>query len=104
MEEARWLNKKYIPTTEEYTNISTLSTCYATLIIISFVGMGDIASEDVFKWAQTHPKIIKASALICRLMDDISSSEVFSILRHSFYTSFEECFIFLLYIFFQINI
>ncbi|XP_028796766.1 (-)-germacrene D synthase-like [Neltuma alba] len=75
MTEARWLNKKHIPTTEEYMNVSTASTCCPALSAASFIGMGDIASEDVFKWAQTHPKVIKASALICRLMDDIVSSE-----------------------------
>ncbi|XP_028807764.1 (-)-germacrene D synthase-like [Neltuma alba] len=75
MTEARWLNKKHIPTTEEYMNVSTVSTCYPALSAASFIGMGDIASEDVFKWAQTHPKVISASALICRLMDDIVSSE-----------------------------
>ncbi|KAI9083080.1 hypothetical protein K1719_034984 [Acacia pycnantha] len=75
MEEARWLKNKYIPTSEEYINASTVSTCYAALSTVSFVGMGDVASEDIFKWAQTHPKAIKASSLICRLMDDIVSNE-----------------------------
>nr|QHU78616.1 sesquiterpene synthase [Albizia julibrissin] len=75
MTEARWLNNKYIPTTKEYMNVSIVSACYPALATASFIGMGEIASEDVFKWAQTHPKVMKASSLISRVMDDIASTE-----------------------------
>ncbi|KAD3338095.1 hypothetical protein E3N88_33616 [Mikania micrantha] len=37
----------------------------------TFVGMGEIASEEVFKWALTFPPLVKDASLITRLMDDI---------------------------------
>jgi hypothetical protein len=35
--------------------------------------MGKIAAKEVFKWVTNHPKIVKATTIICRLMDDIMS-------------------------------
>lgn len=37
----------------------------------SLVGMGDAITKETFIWASKHPKIIRASETICRLMDDI---------------------------------
>ncbi|XP_054810947.1 (-)-germacrene D synthase-like [Prosopis cineraria] len=90
MTEARWLNKNHVPTTEEYINVSTVTTCYPALSTTSFLGMGNIASEDIFKWAQTHPKVVKASPVICRLMDDIVSSEFEK--RRGHVASLTECY------------
>ncbi|RVW31531.1 Valencene synthase [Vitis vinifera] len=36
-------------------------------------GMGEIVTKEAFDWVISDPKIITASAVICRLMDDISS-------------------------------
>ncbi|CAI8617518.1 unnamed protein product [Vicia faba] len=37
--------------------------------------MGCIATEEVFKWLTNNPKIVNASTIICRIMDDIVSNE-----------------------------
>ncbi|PWA68010.1 (-)-germacrene D synthase [Artemisia annua] len=71
MTEARWKHEGYVPTTEEYKSVAFVSSGYKMLTIASFVGMGDIASEDSFKWALTNPLLIKAACAICRTMDDI---------------------------------
>ncbi|KAK8474197.1 hypothetical protein V6N11_033072 [Hibiscus sabdariffa] len=42
------------------------------LAITAFVGMGDVITPETFKWAANDPKIIKASTIICRFMDDIA--------------------------------
>ncbi|KAH7544274.1 hypothetical protein JRO89_XS15G0139000 [Xanthoceras sorbifolium] len=75
--EAKWCNESYLPTMEEYMDISLVTTCYPMLAITSFLGMGKIANRDVFEWSSNdnYPKIIKASTIICRLMDDIVSHE-----------------------------
>jgi hypothetical protein len=39
--------------------------------------MGDIATEDVFKWVSSEPKATYAAIVICRLMDDLASNEVY---------------------------
>ncbi|KAJ4833932.1 Trehalose-6-P synthase/phosphatase complex synthase subunit [Turnera subulata] len=69
--EARWRTRGYVPTMEEYMEISIVSTCYPMLTVTSFLGMGPLATEKAFEWASNDPKIVKASAIICRLMDDI---------------------------------
>nr|WIM34769.1 germacrene D synthase [Chrysanthemum indicum] len=71
MTEARWKHEGYVPTIEEHKSVAFVSAGYKMLTIASFVGMGDIASEDSFKWALTNPPLIKASCAICRTMDDV---------------------------------
>ncbi|KAL5804323.1 hypothetical protein ACOSQ3_031123 [Xanthoceras sorbifolium] len=75
--EAKWCNESYVPTMEEYMDISLVTTGYPMLAITSFLGMGKIANRDVLEWSSNdnYPKIIKASTIICRLMDDIVSHE-----------------------------
>ena len=56
---------------------NALVSCgYSMLITTSFVGMGDIATEEAFDWVFSDPKMVRASSVICRLMDDIVSNEV----------------------------
>ncbi|XVE50475.1 hypothetical protein DITRI_Ditri01bG0165100 [Diplodiscus trichospermus] len=71
--EAKWYHEHYTPTVEEYMTNAIVSAGYIMVAITSFVGMGDIVTEEVFNWASTNPKIIKASGIISRLMDDIVS-------------------------------
>lgn len=77
MTEARWLNENHIPTTEEYMRISKKSGAYPLLILTSYIGMGDIATKEIFNWVSNEPRIVNAAATLCRLMDEIVSSEVF---------------------------
>ncbi|MCI93592.1 (+)-delta-cadinene synthase isozyme A, partial [Trifolium medium] len=37
--------------------------------------MGDTATENIFNWISNEPKIVNAAANLCRLMDEIVSSE-----------------------------
>ncbi|RDX97679.1 putative terpene synthase 2, partial [Mucuna pruriens] len=79
MTEARWLNNNYKPTIDEYMHTSTISCAYSLLTTTSYIGMGE-ATENIFKWVTNEPKIIKASSILCRLMDDIVSNEVQSLI------------------------
>lgn len=77
LEEARWFHRNHIPTTEEYLNIATMKTGgHKLLTTSSFIYMGDIVTEDIFKWAMAEPKIIEAASVIVRFMNDIVSREV----------------------------
>ncbi|XP_050217670.1 alpha-copaene synthase-like [Mercurialis annua] len=49
--EAKWREEDYTPTMEEYMEVSLISTCYPLLAIISFLGLGEIATEDAYEWA-----------------------------------------------------
>ncbi|CBI20476.3 (-)-germacrene D synthase [Vitis vinifera] len=73
--EAKWLNQEYTPTLDEYMSNALVSSGYSMLITTSFVGMGDIATKEAFDWVFSDPKMVRASSVICRLMDDIVSHE-----------------------------
>ncbi|KAJ6753640.1 hypothetical protein OIU79_026469 [Salix purpurea] len=60
---------------EEYMAVAMVSTGYAMLAATSFIGMGSVVTKDSFEWFFSGPKILKASEIICRLMDDIVSHE-----------------------------
>ncbi|KAJ4821988.1 hypothetical protein Tsubulata_007541 [Turnera subulata] len=75
LKETEWLNKDYTPTMEEYLGIALLTCGYFMLVATSFLAMGDIVTEDALDWVANHPKIIKASSTVCRLMDDIAGHE-----------------------------
>ncbi|GMN71277.1 hypothetical protein TIFTF001_055519, partial [Ficus carica] len=74
-EEVRWLEQGYTPSLEEYLQVALVSTGYFMLSTTSLVGImeNNIITKDVFEWVFNHPKIVKASTIICRLMDDIVS-------------------------------
>ena len=77
MEEARWLRDRYVPTLEEYLDVTLVSSGYYMLTTVSFMGMKDNnITNDVFQWVLEDPKIVRASTIICRLMDDIVSHKV----------------------------
>ncbi|KAL4328071.1 hypothetical protein AHAS_Ahas13G0163400 [Arachis hypogaea] len=80
----------YVAKTEEYLQTCTRSTTYPLLTTTCFIGMGDMASEDVFKWVTNEPKIVTASAIVCRLMDDIVSNEFEQ--KRGHVASFLECY------------
>ncbi|KAM5559431.1 (-)-alpha-pinene synthase-like [Rosa sericea] len=73
--EARWLHEDYIPSMDEYMGIAIPSVGNTLLSTISLVGMGDIVTKEAFKWLANDPKILRASNIIFRLMDDIVSSK-----------------------------
>ncbi|XP_058072945.1 sesquiterpene synthase TPS2-like isoform X2 [Magnolia sinica] len=75
LEEARWTSEEYVPTLEEYMKIALITNGYPMLSVASLVGMGDIVTKEAFEWAINVPKVVEASAVICRLRDDITSNE-----------------------------
>jgi (-)-germacrene D synthase len=76
LKEAKWFHQKYTPTVVEYMHIAIVSAGYPALAITSLVGMGDIVTKDSFEWLFNRPKVVTASSLIARLMDDMMSHKV----------------------------
>lgn len=89
-EEAKWLNKNYKPTFKEYMELSLKTTAYSLLTSISLLGMGDMVTNEVLEWVSRRPKIIKASTIICRFLDDIASHKFEQEREHI--TSAVECY------------
>nr|QWB49547.1 terpene synthase 13 [Aquilaria sinensis] len=73
--EARWFSQNYTPTLEEYLKLGIHTSTCPLLIPSSLLGMGDNISRDVFEWFLSTPKILTASSLITRLLDDIMTNE-----------------------------
>uniref|UniRef100_A0A2N9IH01 Terpene synthase metal-binding domain-containing protein n=1 Tax=Fagus sylvatica TaxID=28930 RepID=A0A2N9IH01_FAGSY len=72
-DEAKWFHQDYVPTMEEYMHVALKTSGYPMLTAVSFLGMGDIVTKEAFDWIFSNPKIITASSVIGRLMDDIKS-------------------------------
>ena len=75
-DESKWFHREYVPTVEEYLSVALVTSDVTLFTIISFVGMGRMATKEVFDWVWNDPKIMKATSTIIRLMDDMASHEV----------------------------
>ncbi|KAL8231083.1 hypothetical protein R6Q57_000861 [Mikania cordata] len=71
MKEARWANSGYIPTMEEHKEVTTVSSGYKFTLIASFAAMGDVITDETFKWALTLPPLARSCCVLCRVMDDL---------------------------------
>ncbi|CAH2050034.1 unnamed protein product [Thlaspi arvense] len=72
--EIKWVEDGYAPTMEEYF-ANGIATSTGTLLLASFVGMGEFAKVDAFDWLRANPRIAVASAIVGRLINDLASSE-----------------------------
>ena len=79
LDEVKWLHEGRIPSMEEYMGVATVSVTYTFLITISLLVMGNTATKETFEWLSNDPKILRASNIIFRLMNDIFSSQVYII-------------------------
>ncbi|XP_057781643.1 (-)-germacrene D synthase-like isoform X1 [Salvia miltiorrhiza] len=71
MKEAEWCYSNYVPTMEEYMKLALVSGAYMMLSTTSLVGMRDPITKTDFDWITSEPPILRASSIICRLMDDM---------------------------------
>lgn len=78
-EESKWLpdyqSKGLAPIMEEYTKIAFDSVTCPMATMASFVGMGEIATEQAFDWLIGKPQMLRAACLIFRFMDDIGGHQ-----------------------------
>ena len=72
--EAYWIPASF----EEYLKNGIVTSTYNLIARSAVVGMDTIASDEVFAWYESHPKIIEASELIGRLHNDVMSFKVFN--------------------------
>ncbi|KAL5972791.1 hypothetical protein ACLOJK_039597 [Asimina triloba] len=73
--ESQWCSSGYVPTFDEYLRTALITCGYSTLTICAFAGMGEMATKEAFEWVLKDPKILRASNIVCRLMDDIQSAK-----------------------------
>ncbi|XVE81279.1 hypothetical protein DITRI_Ditri15bG0051100 [Diplodiscus trichospermus] len=80
--EVKWRTDGHVPTFHEYMNVATRTATFDPIITVSFVGMGTIAGIEAFKWLQSEPRIMTATNIIGRIMNDIASHEFEQLREH----------------------
>ncbi|WCJ35028.1 Hedycaryol synthase [Euphorbia peplus] len=74
--EAQWLSKdEYVPTFDEYIKNGLITSTYGSLSSATMIGMDEVGVED-YDWMKTNPKMIEATKLIGRLLNDIKPHKV----------------------------
>uniref|UniRef100_A0ACD6AJB8 Uncharacterized protein n=1 Tax=Avena sativa TaxID=4498 RepID=A0ACD6AJB8_AVESA len=72
--EAKWREEGDAPATvEEHLLFSMPSSCCMHVPALALVAIG--ATSDVIDWAMTYPKIIRASCVVGRVINDVASHE-----------------------------
>ena len=56
--------------------IAMVTIAGPVLTIMSFIGMRETATKEVFDWLLQNPKIVRATYIIIRFMDDMASHKV----------------------------
>ncbi|KAH6786409.1 hypothetical protein C2S52_005961 [Perilla frutescens var. hirtella] len=74
-EEAKWSFSKYKPTMEEYMNVALVSSGSMIMIINGLTVIEDPITNEEFDWVLSEPPMLRASAIITRLMDDLAGYE-----------------------------
>ncbi|KAF5796699.1 putative germacrene-A synthase [Helianthus annuus] len=72
MIEAKWRNDGYVPTPKEHESVTFISCGYKCFTGSSFVSMGDLVSEESYKWTLSNPPLVKAASVVNRIMNDIA--------------------------------
>ncbi|KAF5191164.1 (-)-germacrene D synthase [Thalictrum thalictroides] len=73
MEEAKILFSGRMPTMEEWLPVSLVTMALNIFFICGVMGLGELATKEVYDWIASKPKIIRSSYLIVRLFDDIGT-------------------------------
>ncbi|KAJ4801507.1 Sesquiterpene synthase 3 [Rhynchospora pubera] len=74
-QEAEWLAQGYFPTFHERLELSVRTSAIPMMCCASFVGMGDVATKEVFLWLNQNPDMVRAASEIARFIDDVHTYE-----------------------------
>lgn len=76
--DAKWFQQNHVPTMEEYMPVASVTVGCELIMATSLLGMGDIVTKNDFDWLLfSDPKMVKASSVVCRLMNDIAGHKVY---------------------------
>ncbi|XP_022850114.1 vetispiradiene synthase 2-like [Olea europaea var. sylvestris] len=73
--EAKWFIEGYLPPFSEYMSNALITCTYVYHTTTSLLGIKSVTKEE-FEWLSKKPKMLVASLIICRLVDDIATYEV----------------------------
>ncbi|KAG7586503.1 Terpenoid cyclases/protein prenyltransferase alpha-alpha toroid [Arabidopsis thaliana x Arabidopsis arenosa] len=73
LQEVEWSSTGHVPSYEEYIEVGISSTAAEMLLAITFIGMGEIAGDEIYEWLRSRPKLTHNLIAKSRLRDDIST-------------------------------
>ena len=74
--EAKWYNKGYTPSLEEYLNNGWISSSGPLLSVLAILGVADRKTQNVAEYLKDCQQIIHHSSLVIRLCNDQGTSAV----------------------------
>ncbi|XP_042412890.1 (+)-germacrene D synthase [Zingiber officinale] len=75
LEEAKWSIERHVPSLDEHLHYSLITSGCSLVPCASYVGMGEVATKEVFDWHSSFPKAVEACCAIGRILNDITSYE-----------------------------
>ncbi|KAL5766825.1 hypothetical protein ACOSP7_017442 [Xanthoceras sorbifolium] len=91
-EESKWLRDNRSPSFQEYMRVALVSVGYAYTIIMAFATLDCCVTKEALDWALSRPRLITASELMLRLLEDVRSYK-FERQRTNHIPSSVECYI-----------
>ena len=76
MKDAEWHAQDYSPSFKEKLELGLLFSSNGNFCCTMLVGIGSVATKEMFQWVHGNPDPIRALAELGRLTDDIVSYEV----------------------------
>ena len=77
LREAVLSSKKYRPSFKEHEEISIMTSGLPMLTLVTLMGYGDVASQEVFEWVDRVPGMVRAGSQVTRFLNDMSSYKVY---------------------------
>nr|WHO15131.1 valencene synthase [Alpinia oxyphylla] len=74
-EESKWCVERYVPSLDEHLRVSMITSGCSMVVCSMYLGMGEVATKEIFDWCSSFPKAMEASGVIARLLNDIRSHE-----------------------------
>ncbi|KAK8448374.1 hypothetical protein SEVIR_7G042600v4 [Setaria viridis] len=73
LQEQIWTSQKYQPSFKEHEEVSIISSGLPMLTIVTLMGYGDVATQEVFEWVSSVPEMVRAGSQVTRFLNDLSS-------------------------------
>ncbi|XP_051118307.1 germacrene A synthase-like [Andrographis paniculata] len=73
--EAKWFNARCLPPFDRYLSNGIITSGYYYLVVASLFGT-KFATKENYEWLMTKPKVLVASCIIARIVDDTATYEV----------------------------
>ncbi|TVU07073.1 hypothetical protein EJB05_47113, partial [Eragrostis curvula] len=73
LQEQIWISQKYQPSFKEHEEVSIMSSGLPMLTVVTLMGHGDVATQEVFEWVSSVPEMVRAGSQVTRFLNDLSS-------------------------------